>query len=325
MESKLWRIVAAFILIASLGSVMTTVASATGGPHEGTFAVTTDACAGCHRTHTAIAADLLKSTSQYDLCTSCHDGTGASTDVVTGVYGGTANGTQDAGLRGGGFTQALMNTALSDTFDETGTPVSITSRHTVGATSPMAWGYGSSGNGTPVTTLECGNCHNPHGNSYYRILRPKPTAVSTWETDLTEVYVTTSQSENYTITYISGNYTRDLSTYASSVTSAMGDWCSQCHTRYLAGSGSGSTANTTPYLYRHMTQGLSGECLKCHVAHGTSASMSGIAASGNVTWPDGSTSTGWQTGTEGEYSRLLHIDNRGVCLQCHLSSELTQN
>jgi hypothetical protein len=72
-----------------------------------------------------------------------------------------------------------------------------------------------------------------------------------------------------------------------------------------------------------MTEGIGGECLKCHVAHGTSATMSSYAAATDITWPGGTTPT-WQ-GTESNYSRLLHIDNRGVCLQCHPTTALTQN
>ena len=72
-----------------------------------------------------------------------------------------------------------------------------------------------------------------------------------------------------------------------------------------------------------LTQGLGGECLKCHVAHGTSATMSQNAAAGDITWP-GANPAVWQ-GSEDDYSRLLHIDNRGVCMQCHDTSELTGN
>jgi predicted CXXCH cytochrome family protein len=317
MRANTWRAVVVFLAIVSLVSVMATTVFATGGPHQGTFTATTDACAGCHRAHTGTAAKLLKSTTQYALCTSCHDGTSADTKVTTGVYLGTSQGVQNAGLRGGGFEQAYMDTSASGNV----TSGNITSKHTVGASAATAWGSGTTGNGETVA-LECGNCHNPHGNSNYRILRPKPTSLSGWSS-LTAVNITAGLSDNYTITYDANNY-RDLSAYSANVTNKMAEWCGQCHTRYKASPGSGSTdSGSSPFNYRHHTDTLSGECLACHVAHGTSASMSGNAA--GPTWPDGSANATWQTGTEGQYSRLLTVDNRGVCLQCHSSSDLSQN
>ncbi len=93
--------------------------SADGGPHQlavnnGTSGLSGD-CAACHRAHTAQAADLLKAP-MPDLCTNCHDGTGATTDVVDGVQyvpdgAGNPTGTVLGALRGGGFSYALIDTA----------------------------------------------------------------------------------------------------------------------------------------------------------------------------------------------------------------------
>jgi len=99
----------------------------------------------------------------------------------------------------------------------------------------------------------------------------------------------------------------------------MSDWCGQCHERYVAGTGAAVTdRGDDVFTYSHMTDSLSGECLKCHVAHGTSAAMSGNAGAASITWPDQiqGYDPAWQ-GTEDNYSRLLTIDNRGVCMQCH--------
>lgn len=294
-------------------------------PHVGTgFTTTTYACAGCHRTHAGAAgAKLLKGSTQLGLCNSCHDGTGANTNVDDGIYLGNTEGTLNAGLRGGGFTNASMDTNI----DGTVTSVAVTSKHTAGATSPIAWGSGSLGDndaGEVMTSLECGNCHNPHGNSNYRILRPSPTGLvaDAPGSDVT-ILASLETSKNYTITYDSNNY-RDMGAYPTGVLASMTNWCGQCHERYEAGAGAGSTARgDTVFTYSHMTDGLGGECLKCHVAHGTSAAMSQNAASATITWP-GSASPTWQ-GSENAYSRLLHIDNRGVCMQCHNTTELTGN
>jgi predicted CXXCH cytochrome family protein len=97
-------------------------AFADGGPHvlpnnngTGTIGLAGD-CAACHRAHTAQAADLLKAT-MPGLCLTCHDGTGASTNVVDGVQyvpvgtQGDHTSTVLGALRGGGFEYALIDPA----------------------------------------------------------------------------------------------------------------------------------------------------------------------------------------------------------------------
>jgi predicted CXXCH cytochrome family protein len=289
-------------------------------PHAGTFVSTTDACAACHQTHTAVGSKLLTSSTQYNLCTSCHDGTGANTKVTDGIYLGSTEGTQNAGLRAGGFTKTTMDTDVDGSLSS----ANITSKHSIGATSPVVWGSGALGSndaGETISSLECGSCHNPHGNSNYRILRPKPLGLVT-DAPASGVSVPDESTTTYSISDDGSNY-RDLGKYPTGVLSSVTEWCGQCHERYEAGTGSGSTARgDTVYAYSHMTDGLGGECFKCHVAHGTSASMSNYAA--GPIWPANTTAS-WQQTNEGEYSRLLHIDNRGVCIQCHSSTELTQN
>ena len=295
-------------------------------PHVGIFGATTYACAGCHRTHVgASGAKLLKGTTQLGLCNSCHDGTGANTNIINGIYLGNTEGTQNAGLRGGGFTNASMDTDLDGTVSST----AITSKHTVGLTSAnaRAWGSGALGSndaGEVMSSLECGNCHNPHGNSQYRILRPRPTGlVTNAPTSDVTILASLETTKNYTISY-DANYYRDMGAYPTGVLSKITEWCGQCHQRYEAGVGAGSIdRGDTVFKYSHMTEGLGGECFKCHVAHGTSATMSGNSASATITWPDNISPT-WQ-GSENAYSRLLHIDNRGVCIQCHDTADLTNN
>ncbi|MFC1947008.1 cytochrome c3 family protein [Chloroflexota bacterium] len=296
-------------------------------PHVGAgFGKTTYACAGCHRTHAgASGAKLLKDPNQLDLCNSCHDGTGANTDVVHGVYLGNTEGTQNAGLRGGGFTDALMDT---DADGET-EPLEVNSKHTIAQANVIAWGSGDLNSGAGVSfgavPLQCGNCHNPHGNDSYRILKSEPTGLGGESTGLSvPILASLENSKNYTIAYDSNNF-RDMGGYPTGVLALMSEWCGQCHERYVAGSGAGSSpSGDSVFSYRHMTDGLGGECLKCHVAHGTSATMGGNSASAQITWPDDE-SAGWQNPDEDHYSRLLHVDNRGVCMQCHTTDELTGN
>jgi cytochrome c553 len=124
-------------------------------------------------------------------------------------------------------------------------------------------------------------------------------------------------------------------------------WCSTCHSRYNTQQpGAGSTAVTTTnpadntstnlpggvlggpfanggsyntdsgdaiYKFRHGTQNR--QCTMCHVAHGSDAVMDtdptttgaqGFA--GNYPYPDSTPSAS---------SRLLKVNNRGTCQQCH--------
>src|SRR5665811_1658852 len=116
----------------------------------------------------------------------------STTDVVNGI--GTA-GTTAGALRGGGFSYALMNAAgptkkLGALDSATGriatsnqtigllrAKLPTTSSHNITGTAGTAWGNGAV-SAKAVTgkalTLECGSCHDPHGNGNYRILRPIP-------------------------------------------------------------------------------------------------------------------------------------------------------
>ena len=111
-----------FALLVAAGVLWLFVAAlpafADGGPHvmtvnNGTSGINGD-CASCHRAHTAQAADLLTA-DMPALCTNCHNGSKATTDVVDGVQftptgtAGSYQGTTTVGaLRGGGFSSALM-------------------------------------------------------------------------------------------------------------------------------------------------------------------------------------------------------------------------
>ncbi len=185
-------------------------ALADGGPHvktsvaAGATATTwggVTKCASCHRAHTGQAAFLLVK-DQEALCFTCHGGTSSGTNVQSGVDG---NG---AALRGGGFDTAAINannpTALyyfnasrgsvslqDGTIPALNVPAATTSKHGLGATG--AWGYGLSGAaaGTLGSPLECGSCHDPHGNGNYRILQPVPGGVTNASMTVSTVAIAT--------------------------------------------------------------------------------------------------------------------------------------
>lgn len=183
-------------------------ALADGGPHvsqanSGVSTLTSDSCAGCHRAHTAQGEYLIKTSTEEELCLSCHGaaGTGATTSVMTGVQyaigvDGLRTETLLGALRGGGFDEARIDAGSMSrlAYQRTSTAVSqrpkigvgsaeaVTSAHIAmtdnGLTLPgIAWGNGAAGSGAgPSVSVSCASCHNPHGNGQYRILNKIPAA-----------------------------------------------------------------------------------------------------------------------------------------------------
>ena len=168
MKKIKFALALATILLVATASL----AFANGGPHGG-FTATTDACAGCHRAHTAQFGRLL-TVNPATLCLSCHGSTasGANTNVDDGKYlstrddasgnwnHGAANTPDNSNLLGGGFV--------------TYKGVAITSNHTIG--SANTWGQGASDRGVATAlaggaTLQCVSCHDPHGSTNYRIIK----------------------------------------------------------------------------------------------------------------------------------------------------------
>ncbi|MFN8630571.1 MAG: cytochrome c3 family protein [Chloroflexota bacterium] len=219
---------AALLLLAAAGAAL-----ADGGPHQmsvnnGTSGINGD-CASCHRAHTAEAADLLTA-DMPTLCTNCHNGTKATTDVVDGVQytptgiGGSFQQTTTLGaLRGGGFSYALIdsgnaaryayafgqNTRFSGHVGVLGAGQKVTSTHSGAGT---VWGNGDVANGAGAAgvTLDCAKCHNPHGNGQYRILNTEPgedwsapfavtNAGGVEVTEVGPVVLTGLQVRNYTV------------------------------------------------------------------------------------------------------------------------------
>jgi predicted CXXCH cytochrome family protein len=214
MKKIMIAVVIGLLLVAALA----TTALADNGPHGG-FTSSTDACAGCHRAHTAQGVDsLLKAADEETLCFSCHDGTGAYTDAKNGIFGFTYNGVTttaspaaannyntstngDAGapLFAGGFAYTEMNHAwngkgfYNDTTPRTMS--AVTSAHAVGDSNLTVWGagnYAAAGVQPNVTySLECTSCHTPHGMGgkdssgnavpTYRILRYQATGSNGYE------------------------------------------------------------------------------------------------------------------------------------------------
>lgn len=319
---------ALFMFIGGVGA-----AQADNGPHVSRAAgvgfvgqtAGTDRCPSCHRNFAAAGSSQL-TTRQGGLCFTCHGPSagGASTDVIDGVgyqVGGkySDRSTAPGALRGGGFHYALIGsgTVTRETYLSSTSlgarnqviPVlaageATTSNHGVNGATGAASGYGApGGEGAPVT-LECGSCHDPHGNGNYRILRSTP-AYSGVSTPAVSVPIPDARVKVYTTTnyWLSGDPSVPPLVNGANVGTTVSDgylgniahWCTTCHTLHH------SDANDR----------MGGRnCVTCHVAHGSNASMSGASIS-QVEQPDGS------AGAHGSSSRLLRVDNRATCLLCH--------
>ncbi len=301
-----------FVLVLALGLALTgyQLAAANGGPHGG-YTATTDACAGCHRAHTASGAQLLVANTTYDLCMTCHGsaGTGADTNVADGYFlstrstttVGEGNTTDNSPLLGGGFTN-YQGVTVTSTHDPTGATAA-------------AWGFGTANRGVTANmtdgSLTCASCHDPHGSNNYRIIKETINGVT-----VSVAQVDEGAAKDY-----------DTEQWGAGQSAV----CAACHTNYhvvTAGSGSDATVAASggythrvdmPYTYggnaNPETVGFGGEtlplaetgvndtvvCQTCHLPHGTSAAMSGFASNAG---PAAS-------------SALLRLDNRGVCEVCH--------
>jgi len=331
-----WRWALVGLLWAGMAFGAWRSAWADNGPH-GDYTATTDACAGCHRAHTAQGSNLLVATSSTALCLTCHGvaGTGADTDVMDGVYlqrtatGGASEGVVNRGLKGGGFQYARMDTAWAGVT----APQPVTSAHLMDGSNGIAWGSGEIGSGAGESiSLACISCHDPHGgagggnSATYRLLRPTPL-----ESGSGTVVLSDEDPKQYTIDASDGKYFGQG--YDSNLYHNMASWCASCHDRYLATAGSGHTSSGDGiYTYRHISVGsgcgchnMHGgppatgnpeyrhdplSCLTCHVAHGSPAHMGGAA--GEVPWPNGSSAPSGDA-----RSALLRVDNRGTCELCH--------
>lgn len=134
-------------------------------PH-GSFAANPDACAACHRVHTATAKNLIKDPNGGAMCNTCHaGGLGADTDATNGVYLNSGEpdhtwGSDNGVLLGGGFAKV-------------GGTTSSTSKHRLDeALAPPGSTTGA------TITLKCLDCHSPHYErtrpNQYRLLRLRP-------------------------------------------------------------------------------------------------------------------------------------------------------
>jgi len=335
------------VVVVAVAAVWVGAASANEGPHGG-YTTTTDACAGCHRTHTAPEAQLLFDTDP-GLCLSCHGaaGAGANTNVEGGIFDNSwaasnGLGTLDEPLQGGGFVQWQ--------HENQGGFAAVSSIHNPSAVfgtgnATGAWGDGVA-RGTRAATgvtggFRCSACHDPHGSGNWRIIRETVNGVALAAGTVTSADGGPDEGGKSYTTDSADDYGAGISTF-----------CAACHLTYHeVDDDQGSTFDGGSYTHRidmayndppyaaldnpetvgytgpgggglyHLPladatgaggTGVTVTCLTCHVAHGTSAAMAGWAAGAYD--PDGAGPLGpVPTGD----SALLRIPNRGVCEVCH--------
>ena len=338
---------------------------------------TPDKCASCHRIHTGQNEYLLKEAGSVEaFCYSCHGTGGAGSDLAVQegtFYGGTTPGipysgktaSDTVGLRAGGFDEARINTTDPNIALPAPTPIGyavtigvlatkqpVKSDHAIDGTAGTMWGNGAIGAiGTvgagPSATLECTACHDPHGNGNYRILRSVPTGSGGAGFAIPDTYPKTYTTTNYFNMYFGGAPANPTTEPPGAVagTSILYDtsqWCSQCHTRYLAEAGTTTSGKPASggsrvdsgdaiYTFRHTSAGYgystrapagfkynNRACITCHASHGSNASMPG-AYSSSVPWPDGSIVN---PPNDLERASMLKMDNRGMCRKCHNTSSV---
>ena len=331
------KLILALISATALSLMGAVVAFADGGPHGGYNSATgtEDACAACHRAHAGFGR-MLKANSVTGLCTSCHDGSVADTDVQGGTYMGGAightggQGTNGAALNGGAFVTG------------------VTSTHSLGST------YTTVPDATSKTIaggLSCSRCHDPHGRRWngtnlvhdyganpslyaeqYRMLVGY--SATGYSSGDSAANVKVESNEGTTKSYTANNWKLGVNSF-----------CTSCHDLDMQGRDTGyagvakhpvgvslATYGSDIWTGWTLTTSLPTEnplgsvgsdstvvCMTCHKPHGTTAVATGGYSSG-VTPASIQTLSSSVMGmgiTDTGNSYLLRKDNRGVCQDCH--------
>lgn len=279
------------VLVATVLAIalVPSIALANMGPHGG-YISNTEACAGCHRAHTApssvtwvgtngdtkSALLLSDATTVYQFCLACHDSTsqGADTNVLDGVYEGTLYGTKNKTLLGGAFGREDPSLPKGVLYDGMNNPV--TSTHIMNGQSWGAWGGGTFGSTStssvdasgnyPATlgtgskiVMDCGTCHDPHGSSNYRILKDVVygVAVGGYDPNASGASATTPTPTPYVISKEVGFPSQGFA----------------LHTQYSAYIPNYTKAQYAVPLGADPLKGMSGWCTACHTTYMTKTSQ----------------------------------------------------
>lgn len=286
---------------------------------HGNFRPDTPMCGGCHSTHSALKAQLLKKASYYELCMLCHATANSQSkyNVETGEV--AVSGTTKPSLAGPFVNGAISMHNANDTGG--GTPQNVPGSDVT--------------SGTKKLNLTCVSCHNGHGGTYdnYRLLKKTIYASDDKTLVTSNVYydafaITANATSGEELFMVRGNT----------------EFCAACHLDFDEGNawnkgGQYSPATVDGKVYMHpvtvggivySVYGIDGTknpsfeptfgdvlplqyistqtgvtdkrtgvvCSTCHFAHGSTKSF-------NVQ----------DTVYDGRY--MLRLDNYGVCQSCH--------
>lgn len=279
---KRFLLIAMFAVVAAI--VLTPGVAFANYSVHGSYTMSTDACAGCHRAHTAASSitwtktDLTAggsalllgtATSIDDFCYTCH-GTamlGADTNVFDGVFeaddGVGADDTFNAfgePLNGGGFDPAMFPT-----------------QHYPNNTTWVAYGGGTDGQDGIISTggeqvvIGCSVCHDVHGSSNYRLLKDVVNGVTVggytdtgdpvnptpnpWVSSVETGYPSggwllhepgAAQVAVYQPDYTDPRYAKAPGVVPDP-TKGISGWCASCHTQYNTWSSATTTMTSSVY------------------------------------------------------------------------------
>jgi len=249
----------------------------------------------------------------------------------------------------------------ADTVVDDGCPVTIAalaapgaltqSSHSVDGSLQTIWGNGDidpvADPGLADYDLECAKCHDPHGTGTYRILREIPEGSGGGGFLVPDTYPKDEDTAgnydtaNYFNMYFGANPANPMTeppgaAAGESILRDTAMWCAQCHTRYLAESGT-TTSGKPPaggsrvdsgdaiFTFRHTSMGYgyssyggspgfkynNRACITCHAAHGSNATA------GEFSGPVPNPGAAEGTGIGAANSKLLKMNNRGMCQKCH--------
>ncbi len=251
---------------------------------HGGYAMDTDACAGCHRAHTAASpitwtdtgdderSALLISVAETndEFCYTCHGSAalGADTNVWDGIFESDDgdlgsdelyNSSGEA-LNGGGFDPAMFPT-----------------QHYPGGATWVAWGAGNNGRdgiismGGEKVDISCSACHDTHGSSNYRLLKDTVAGISPTDgapaavtvggygaLDVPQPFVISAEAgypvggwakgedrmTQYTTYFPDFTDARYAKAPTGDLTKGISGWCQACHTQMNTAGDSGVIFDT---------------------------------------------------------------------------------